>query len=240
MFLDLLLQSGNVATALSAIFVLLFACWKYIFRPIIQNLAARWGEFLAKVDTVPEILEQVDKLTEQICADDTKDQSIGEKIFSVQNRLAIAEQIQDYMLLDAGIATFMSNEKGEFTHVNREFAAMMRKTTEELLGNGWITLLETNVEIRSSIIESWEQAWKKEYDLVLPYVRFIQHDGSFLPVRIVAYKVLDNYGKFIGHIGFIKKLELRRSTDINVSTIQEYSEHRSESAKDSNKFKRDK
>lgn len=235
---DWVIYTGEVLGAVSIVLGSIAVLWRYVIGPLVLKVAEHYGEFLAKVDSIPTIMQQVDQIANEIRLDDDSDLTIAQRLAMLNSKVLASEQIQDYMMLDSNVASFRSNEVGEITSVNREFATMVGSTPGELTHNGWVALLATDDTVaRRAILDSWEGAWKMQHDLMLPSVRFVLPNGNIVPVRIVAYKLVVGT-KYIGHIGFVKRLTdpKRRSDD---PESDDFTQERNNILKELKKFKRD-
>lgn len=205
MFFELLLSSGEAASALAAIFGILWAVWKFILKPILTKFATEIGEFLAKIDAIPTLTDRVSKLAEFVNTVDVD--RLNKEISDLKTQSSLYRQIQEFSILDQKVATFISNKEGDLIHVNPEFTRLTGRSKDECMGLQWVNFIEEN--IRDQVIANWQNSVRDERDWMAPLIKIELPSGELVDIRMMAYVLSDVNGDFNGHFGFARRIERR-------------------------------
>ncbi len=109
----------------------------------------------------------------------------------------------DFANEDAGI--FQTDVKGRFTNVNPKFCRISGRTTDELLGSGWVNMIHEPE--RSLTIRAWNYAVQEERNIETSVTVHHQENG-LVKIHIRAYKMTSPEGKFIGFRGRIMETKI--------------------------------
>lgn len=152
-----------------------------------------------------EILENLQKLTHTVDIIYKEFRPNGGSSFS--DRLAVLskdvkenteltkniESVQLWRINIDPVPIFHSNEEGEASYVNPAYCSLLKRTKEELLGNGWKNCLIQ--EKRQEVIDEWKTCVKEKR----AFERFIEvedRDGKEYIVKVTATRT--SSGKYLG------------------------------------------
>lgn len=103
------------------------------------------------------------------------------------------ESIQLWRINIDPVPIFHSNEEGEASYVNPAYCSLLKRTKEELLGNGWKNCLIQ--EKRQEVIDEWKTCVKEKR----AFERFIEvedREGKEYIVKVTATRT--SSGKYLG------------------------------------------
>lgn len=111
----------------------------------------------ANIGQIPLILESIVAIKKEL--QPNGGHSLSDKIERISDRSAMTEQRMRAMLqADTAERAFEANAGGEWVWVNRPLINLTGRTSEELLGNGWINMVDP--ADRAGVVEEWRQACK--------------------------------------------------------------------------------
>lgn len=141
--------------------------------------------------------------------------SLSDKIQRLSDRSAMTEQRMRAMLQsDAAERAFEANAAGEWVWVNRPLIALTGRTSEELLGNGWINAVDP--ADRTVVVEEWRHACKDRRECQVRFRIGTSRIARAIWVTLHAFPARSEANdRIISYFGFVSMdtMDQRRRAD---------------------------
>ena len=122
----------------------------------------------------------------------------------------------------APIGIFRADVPGEAMFINERAAQVMGKSTSELVGAGWQSLVHE--EDRERLMHKWRMAVAKGGTLVEEF-RIMRPDGVILWVTGTASPQFDRNGRVLRYVGMLSDITERKQTELALEdSLRKYSE----------------
>lgn len=136
--------------------------------------------------------------------------SMRDAINRIEARQIIQEQRQKLLAMDAPFAILETNSEGNFIDVNRTFCRWVGRSTEELLGKGWINSLSP--AWRELVFDEWESSISQQREFSMKF-RIVDIDGDTIPVFSTAFPLYDSKKILVGWVGMMYKTDHKEVPD---------------------------
>lgn len=192
-----IVQMGALATALTAVFM--------VSKSVVNWIRGRY-QSLEWVFTDQHdhkvIMESLGDISDQL------KRNGGTSIKDSLDRIEFHQDFQSaYMrttLQANSKAIFETDMDGEITFVNNSFCRLMAVSAHELMGSGWVNVI--NPKDRDRIIGKWKSAVEahRNFDDLIPYV---DGNGKSFQAHAMAYIICSSENEPLGYIGEVIPLD---------------------------------
>lgn len=185
-----------VAGGLAALVGLYYTFAKILKKPLM---------FFKRAFAVPDKLDNLSKDVQLMKHEVMRNggSSIKDSMDRVENRQIITESREKALLNTILVPYFESNVRGECIDVNRAYRRLTGRSTEELLGNSWVSIIHP--EDQDKVIDKWEECIEQKREFAYNY-RIIDTSGQVILVHCQTYAVIGNNRELIGYLGTMTKM----------------------------------
>ena len=173
--------AGSIITILTAAKVVVLPTYHFIKRLV-------------------KVFETIDKMAVQFSPNGGS--TLRDAIDRIENRINTVEQRQKILFMDSPFAVFEANKQGSLIEVNRTYSKWTKMSAPELLGSGWLNLIQR--DHRERISKEWDSAIDDVREFS-EYVCWII-DEQPVCVHITAFPFFGPKQEVLGWIGVIYKL----------------------------------
>ena len=136
----------------------------------------------------------------------------------MEERLIATENQFRTVIVNAPVATYQTNEHGQITYVNERWMTYTGMQLEEAIGGGWENAIHT--EDKERVYVEWANAVKNEAEFSSEF-RYVDRKGNVTWASSNAVKLLNDEGKFIGHIGMALDITEHKKAERLLSESEE-------------------
>ena len=169
------------------------------YRKVLKPMWTGWVERRALAKRIPQMVQTIFAEVRP-----NGGGSLRDMIERIESRQVLHEQRSRIVMIDAGIAVFHTDTKGQFSDVNRAFERLVGRTAAELVGFGWVNAVHHADAER--VVQSWTWAVEDHREFTCRF-RILTPEGEPLEVQCNAYPVRGPKEPFIGYYGIVRELE---------------------------------
>lgn len=124
--------------------------------------------------------------------------SLRDAINRIEQKVTIQEQKVLAFVKSSPMGTWLSDENGKCSDVNKSICRIFGRTESEIKGDNWINWIHPT--IKDDVVEEWircvnsDMNFDMEYSIILP-------NKKIQLVHAVAYQIKDMNGKLLGFLG---------------------------------------
>jgi len=125
---------------------------------------------------------------------------------------------QRFRLLNdcAPVGVFETDAGGGCLHVNPRYLAIVGRSIEQCLGQGWVEGLHP--DDKSGVVEAWNQAIAKDAEFKHEY-RFLRPDGEVRWVHGHSSPIREN-DRIVGHVGTLTDITERKKAEMERTQME--------------------
>jgi len=155
------------------------------------------------VGQIPAINSRISDISKELSTNGGL--SIKDSVNRIDKNMYYLEQRQKAILTSSKqICYFETDNHGNLTTVNRLYQRLTNRTIEELMGYGWLNIIEESD--REKVRTEWNRCITniEEFHDIF----YIQNtDGIKCRVRIEAFPIKSKDNGLLGYVGFLKEVE---------------------------------
>ncbi len=179
------------------------AIYLYVSKKIVTPVKNYFNSISDSIGQIPTINTRISDISKELSTNGGM--SIKDSVNRIDKNMHYLEQRQKAILTSSKqICYFETDNHGNVTTVNRLYQRLTNRTIEELLGYGWLNIIEESD--REKVRSEWNRCISniEEFHDIF-YIQNI--DGIKYRVRIEAFPIKSKDDSLLGYVGFLKEVE---------------------------------
>jgi PAS domain S-box-containing protein len=191
-----------------------------LWYKVVKPAWASFKKFMEFADQVTALgtkmndkfIQQIATISHEIspnCGSSMKDalKRIENQLVDLERSVSFSEQMLKALHMDSSNGLFVADDRGEFIWANRTLCNMVGRSTESLLGNGWV--LGIAPEYREAVAAEWNSSLQYERDFEI-CCDMVHTEGRTTNVYIKAYLMRNSQKQVLGYLGMVFGFENKK------------------------------